>query len=377
VKRIDIITNMAPHYRACLWKTILQSSQLCAHFVFSRVQSSSIRQVDFDTPGWEPFANRLHVVKNHYAGGVLIWQRGVIGHAIRSSASVFVMLDQMYTLSSWLTVIIARMRGRKIIFWGHGFYGNESGLKKWVRLFYLRRADALLLYGPRAKELLAAKGFDTRRVRIFYNSLDYDRQRDLRASSVDSNFYREKEFFSDPELPVIIYVGRLTEQKRLEKAIQAIEKLNGTHNKVNLILVGDGPMRQELERLASGLKERIHFYGSCYDESVLGKLISNADLCLSPGEVGLTAIHSLSFGTPVCTHDDYAHQMPEVEALQPGQTGIFFDRTRMNITDAVTNWLQSNPDRQVVRLRCYQMIDDHYNPHQQLKTLTDLVSELT
>ena len=40
--------------------------------------------------------------------------------------------------------------------------------------------------------------------------------------------------------------------------------------------------------------------------------------------VGLTAIHSLSFGTPVLTHNNFDNQMPEVQAINEGENGGFF-----------------------------------------------------
>ena len=54
------------------------------------------------------------------------------------------------------------------------------------------------------------------------------------------------------------------------------------------------------------LQDQIWFYGACYDESKLGELIFNADLCVSPGNVGLTAVHSMGYGTPVITHNNFA-----------------------------------------------------------------------
>ena len=56
------------------------------------------------------------------------------------------------------------------------------------------------------------------------------------------------------------------------------------------------------------------------------KLLKNLYFILhfvSPGNVGLTAIHSLSYGTPVLTHNNFNNQMPEVESIQPGFNGYF------------------------------------------------------
>ena len=87
-----------------------------------------------------------------------------------------------------------------------------------------------------------------------------------------------------------------------------------------------GETKEDLETLTRnlGLEDSVWFFGPCYDEQELGDMIYNADLCISPGNVGLTAMHTMVFGTPVLTHNDYPHQMPEFEAIQDEKTGTFF-----------------------------------------------------
>ncbi|MFN9247740.1 MAG: glycosyltransferase family 1 protein, partial [Planctomycetota bacterium] len=135
--------------------------------------------------------------------------------------------------------------------------------------------------------------------------------------------------------------------------------------------VGAGPERERLEKESADLPAIVHFFGACYDEHLLGKLIANADLCLSPGEVGLTAIHCLSFGTPICTHGTLSEQMPEAEAIQSGITGAFFDKELGNIAEVIVEWLDSKPDRQAVRQACYRQIDTLYNPTNQYRIFTE------
>lgn len=67
----------------------------------------------------------------------------------------------------------------------------------------------------------------------------------------------------DPAVPVIGTVGRLHEQKGPGYLIEALRSVIDQAGPVNLVLVGDGPMRDELEaqveRLA--LKPYVHFMG--------------------------------------------------------------------------------------------------------------------
>ncbi len=78
-------------------------------------------------------------------------------------------------------------------------------------------------------------------------------------------------------------------------------------------------------------KGRIWLYGACYDEEIIGELIFNAQLCVSPGNVGLTAMHSLVYGTPVITHNNFSNQSPEFEAIIDGKTGSFSKKIQQRI----------------------------------------------
>jgi glycosyltransferase involved in cell wall biosynthesis len=63
--------------------------------------------------------------------------------------------------------------------------------------------------------------------------------------------------------PVIGTVGRLNEVKRQDLLLAAFAGLRAAHGTARLLLVGDGPMRGELEALASrlGVADRVHFAG--------------------------------------------------------------------------------------------------------------------
>ena len=91
----------------------------------------------------------------------------------------------MYCLSSWIALIICRLRRKKTVIWGHGLYGNESNLKLIFRKLFNKLADKQLVYERRAKRLLIKQGFDPNNLYIVFNSLDYDTQKTLRAKLSD------------------------------------------------------------------------------------------------------------------------------------------------------------------------------------------------
>lgn len=62
---------------------------------------------------------------------------------------------------------------------------------------------------------------------------------------------------------LILYVGRLAEVKQVSLLIDSFQRIAPTHPKAALLVVGDGPLRQALEKqAATDLQEkRIHFVG--------------------------------------------------------------------------------------------------------------------
>ena len=113
------------------------------------------------------------------------------------------------------------------------------------------------------------------------------------------------------------------------------------------------------------------FYGACYDEAANAELIYNADLCVAPGNVGLTAMHSMVFGCPVLTHNDFPLQMPEFEAICENETGSFFKRNDIeSLADAISDWFGYNGSRrETIRRNCFKEIDTQWTPNHQMNIL--------
>ena len=106
-------------------------------------------------------------------------------------------------------------------------------------------------------------------------------------------------------------------------------------------------------------------------------MIYNADLCVSPGNVGLTAMHSLAYGTPVITHNDFGHQMPEFEAIHEGINGTFFKEGNVeSLAESIVQWSEEKKEkRDEVRHACYEEIDTQWTPDFQINTIMSYIHE--
>lgn len=295
--------------------------------------------------------------------------RGSLNH--RYDALLF--LGETRCISTWIAVVLNRVLfpRRRIYFWSHGWYGKETRVERRLKRIFFRLANGgSFLYGYYARDLMIKEGFAPDKLFVIHNSLDYDRQCEIRRSLYPCNIY--KDHFSNDSRN-LFFVGRLTPVKQLDLVLRAVALAKDRGVRWNLTLIGDGEMRDALKKLSLdlGIEEQVWFYGPCYDEEMLGTMIYNADVCVSPGNVGLTAMHSMVFGTPVITHDDFTMQMPEYEAVREGETGCFFQRGDVvSLAETVNRWFGlPGYDREEIRRKCYAEIDHYWTPAFQMEVL--------
>ena len=103
----------------------------------------------------------------------------------------------------------------------------------------------------------------------------------------------------EPERSTFVFAGRLTAQKALTVALDAVAELPDAR----LVLIGDGPERARLERHARerGLNGRVEFRGALPRDEVLGVLGTATAAVLSSDWENLphAAVEALAVGTPV------------------------------------------------------------------------------
>jgi glycosyltransferase involved in cell wall biosynthesis len=152
---------------------------------------------------------------------------------------------------------------------------------KALRTASLRRARRIVVPSRYLAGLAVSWGLEARRVEVLVNPAPPPRD-------------------VEPEpLPreAFVFVGRLTEQKALPVALEALARVP----EARLVVVGDGPERAGLERQAAHLGDRVEFRGSLPREDVLRHLAGARALLLSSAWENLphAAVEALAVGTPV------------------------------------------------------------------------------
>ena len=253
---------------------------------------------------------------------------------------------------------------------------DERGLKRLVRNLFYRLAHGLLLYGNRAKAIGIRNGFPKENLYVIYNSLDYRHQSELREAIERSRLSSiRNQFFKNAACPVLICTGRLNKLKRIDLLLDAMFLLLDEGLHTSLLLVGEGPEEAALRARALERGLSVHFFGACYEEERLAELIMSANLTVSPGQVGLTAMHSLAYGVPVVTHDDVHNQMPESEAIVPGKTGdLFRHGDVVDLAEVLKRWIHRPWPDAMARKECIAIMERFYNPQYQANIIARAVA---
>lgn len=366
--KVCCVFNMAPKYNEEFYLTM--DKQLDCHFIIGE-QSEGIEEMD------KHLLSNCYEPKRIKVWGNVAYEKGVIRELRNISPDVVISTLDPYNLTSWMLKIYCLFTNTALWYISHGWYGKEKGLKKLIKKIHFSNVSAFLLYGNYAKKLMIKEGFDDRKLFVLHNSLNYSKQIEIRNQIVRSSIFGDH-FGNDN--PVILFIGRLTKVKKLDMLLNAVANLKQKGDNYNICFVGDGTERDRLQEISCQLniEKQVWFYGACYDELENAEIIFNADVCVAPGNVGLTAMHCMVFGCPVITHNDFAWQMPEFESIHEGITGSFFEHGNLSsLQDTISKWFESHKsDREEVRKACYNEIDTSWTPQFEIDVLNKALSSL-
>lgn len=188
----------------------------------------------------------------------------------------------------------------------------------------------------RDAEVVVADSTDTRdNVRRYY---PYDGEIEIIPLGVREPQYEETSR-SDLGLPkddlLLATVGRLVRRKGIDELLRAVADLADLNP--HLVVVGDGPLRDDLRRLAGklGVADRVHFAGFVPEETKW-QVLACSDLYASTTVhegFGLVYLEAMLTGLPVVTfahggQTDFLNDDETGALVEPGDRSAFVEAVR-------------------------------------------------
>ncbi|AKG04484.1 MULTISPECIES: glycosyltransferase family 4 protein [Salimicrobium] len=144
----------------------------------------------------------------------------------------------------------------------------------------------------------------------------------------ESTSMRERLSNGNPGDKLLVFVGRLAPEKEIHKIKPLLEK----RKDVSLAIIGDGPIRQQLEKEFEGTKTV--FTGNLHGEE-FREAFASGDAMIFPSvteTLGLVILEAMASGLPVIA----AESGPTKEQVVDGETGILFENENtQSMIDAV------------------------------------------
>lgn len=160
-------------------------------------------------------------------------------------------------------------------------------------------------------------------------------------------------------------VSRLVTYKRFDLAVQACKELGK-----KLVIIGDGPERQNLEKIADG-NENITFLGRQPDENVK-RYMAECKALLYPGEedFGIVPVEAQSCGRPVIAYGKGG----VLDSVIDGKTGVFFKEQNVeSLKDAILKFENMQFNKKEIREHALEFDEEVFQ--KKIKDFIEKVSE--
>lgn len=207
------------------------------------------------------------------------------------------------------------------------------------------------------------------KIQVIHNAVDTDRFRDL-----PSRDEARRRLSLPSGIPVLTCVASLTKQKGHRYLLTAMMRIREALPATELLLVGDGPLKDDLSRLARELSidEHVQFLGPRHD---VPSILAAADVFVLP---------SLWEGLPLVLAEAGAAGLPtvatgvdgNVEIVSDGTTGLLVSPENPgDLADAAIALLKSPERSHEMGRRARERVRDRFDIDVAVRKVEDLYAE--
>jgi glycosyltransferase involved in cell wall biosynthesis len=257
-------------------------------------------------------------------------------------------------------------------FHGYGATMTDAYIKQYgthSHKTYLRHRDRLQKEGTLfiavsdfIRNKILEQGYPDEKIVVHYIGID------TQLFSPDTQVSRE---------PIVLFTGRLVEKKGCEYLIRAMQQVQTIRPDVELVIVGDGPLRSKLEQQAKATLKRYRFLGVQPPEQVR-QWMNRAQVFCVPSIIaqsgdaeafGIVFAEAQSMGLPVVSFASGG--IPE--AIAHGETGLLAqEKDWETLADQLLLLLQDPDLRRVFSVKGQERVRRKFDLHQQTRLLEDL-----
>ncbi|KKU91489.1 MAG: Glycosyl transferase group 1 [Candidatus Jorgensenbacteria bacterium GW2011_GWA1_48_11] len=372
--KLAVLTSHPIQYQAPLFRKLAEDPQidLTVYFCWdfgaaAKYDPEFGRQIKWDTP---LLAGYKHVFLKNYSPNPSsgFWGQinpGIWREILRNEYSA-VLIFGWNSLTNWLALAAAFWRRTPVFLRGENPLNQEFlkagwkiNIKKIILGALFRRISAFLYVGEENRKFYEYYGAPEEK--LFFAPYAVDNARfigEARRLSGKREILKKKIGLA-PEIPVILFLGKLNSKKRPLDLLRAYEK-SGSKDKA-LVFVGDGVLRPVLEKYAERTGLRNVLFEGFKNQTELAEYYALADVFVLPsglGETwGLVVNEAMCFGLPVIV-SDIAGCGPDL--VRNGVNGFIFKSGDVNeLADILGRLIADRAGRAALGKKSFEIVQKY------------------
>lgn len=194
----------------------------------------------------------------------------------------------------------------------------KSGWQRWLDRRLLSRTDRWIANSESVAAHYRSQEVPAERIVVIRNGVEIPPLET--PETIASTAALREELGIPPATRVVGYVGRLAKQKRVHDLVWGLQLLRQVTENVCFVIVGDGPERMELEKLAThfGCAHLVRFVGRRNDASRFFPMFQTFWLGSDFEGMSNSVMEAMAYGIPVVASDI----PPNRELVVDGLTGF-------------------------------------------------------
>jgi glycosyltransferase involved in cell wall biosynthesis len=277
--------------------------------------------------------------------------------------------DIVHNHTSWYGLFAGAIVGAKRVETVHNTYHWLTRFQKVLYGVYCLLADRIIAVSEVVKDytLKEFPFFRPGKFYVIYNGVDTEAFQQLDRQEGNPRA-------DPPAIPVIGFIGRLTEQKGVAYLLDAAALLQSRKIRCRVVIVGDGELRKQLEEKARSLGlDEVSFTG--YQRNIKD-VLATLDVFVLP---------SLWEGFPVSLVEAMASGLPIVatrvggtgEAVLHGTTGYLVEpRDAEALAERIAQLLTDSETRNRMQLAAQQRVREHFSASTMVLKTAELYNEI-
>lgn len=344
MKKIALITPMLQPYRITFYEKLASSNPEHEFRVFHGVSSKEEGRPNFK--GETTFLNTGLKEHKYFVGPFkIVYNQGLLSEIRKFNPDLVILQGIAGDISNRMVINWASKRHKKIILWTCGWEpglakGSLLSFKNHLVSTFFKKADLHLTYSTKACGYAESMGVAPEKISTCYNGIEIDHL----LADEDKLLLESKELIKKFELKehiTFLYVGGLIPEKRVDLLLEAFFSLRKKYTNIKLIIIGDGPLRNELEsRIREMENQGIYYLGRIIDG--VDPYFAASDCLVLPGVGGLSLNQGMFWGkTCIVSEADGT----EDDLVIENETGYRFEKDSLeSLTLAMERRILTSPE---------------------------------